>query len=180
MIKRVTVYCGSRSGVDNTLVDLLEDLATLFAQRGITLIYGGGSIGLMGILADKLLSKKGKVIGVIPFFLNDMEVGHKGLDELILVNSMHERKEKMAELTEAFLILPGGIGTMDEFFEILTWKQLGLHAKPIAVLNHNDYYEHLKTQLSGMVEKGFLGKSGLQLFNFYDSLLEYKTQFLDR
>jgi len=180
MIKKVTVYCGSRSGVDASLIDLLEDLANLFAKRGITLIYGGGSIGLMGILADKILDKKGKVIGVIPLFLNDREVGHTGLDDLIVVNSMHERKEKMAELSDSFLILPGGIGTMDEFFEILTWKQLGLHNKPIAVLNHNGYYDHLKTQLSGMVEKGFLHGSGLQLFDFYNSIKEYKRQFLDK
>lgn len=126
------------------------------ANENLTLIYGGGSVGLMGVLADAVMEHGGKVIGVIPRFLYEKEVGHDGVSELIIVDSMHERKQKMAELSQGFIAMPGGIGTMEELFEIFTWSQLALIKKPVAVFNVNQFYDDIIHFLSKMVKEGFI------------------------
>ena len=155
-MKSICVYCGSNFNGDPILRNAIEALATVLVAENITLIYGGGSVGVMGVIADDVLEKKGEVIGVIPQFLMDKEVGHKGLTEMIVTENMHQRKQKMADLSDGFIILPGGFGTLEEFFEVLTWLQLGLHAKPIGVLNVNGFYDPLFMQLDVMVKNRFL------------------------
>lgn len=132
------------------------ELGALLAAEGIGLVYGGGSIGLMGALADAVLAKGGEVIGIIPHHLIAMEVGHRQLTSLIAVDSMHARKHQMADLSDAFIALPGGIGTAEELLEVFTWLQLGIHAKPVAILNINGYFDHLLQFLAHMEESGFL------------------------
>jgi uncharacterized protein (TIGR00730 family) len=152
----ICVFCGSASGHAKVYAEAARTTGTLLARAGHTLIYGGGNVGLMGILADAVLQQNGKVTGVIPEFLMEKEVGHTGLTEMIVVRTMHERKQKMAHLAEAFLMLPGGWGTLDETAEILTWKQLGLIRQPVALLNTNGFYNALMRQMDVMVEEGFL------------------------
>lgn len=156
MIKSICVYCGANFNGDRNLKAVVEELASLMAQNHIKLVFGGGSVGVMGLIADAVLTKGGEAIGVIPQFLMDKEVGHKGLTEMIVTENMHQRKQKMADIADAFLILPGGFGTLEEFFEVLTWLQLGLHQKPIAVLNINGFYDFLFKQMDVMVEQKFL------------------------
>ncbi|WP_199138642.1 TIGR00730 family Rossman fold protein [Pedobacter sp. ASV12] len=155
-MKSICVYCGSNFNGDPILQKAIEDLALTLANQQITLVYGGGSVGVMGVLADQVLEQQGQVIGVIPQFLMDKEVGHKGLTQLIVTENMHQRKQKMADLCDGFIILPGGFGTLEEFFEVLTWLQLGLHAKPIGVLNVNGFYDPLFLQMDVMVQHRFL------------------------
>jgi uncharacterized protein (TIGR00730 family) len=152
----VCVFCGSSAGKDAVYADAALETGEILARAGHTLIYGGGNIGLMGIVADAALSSGGKVIGVIPDFLMKREVGHRGLTELIEVRSMHERKKKMADLTDAFVALPGGWGTLDELAEILTWRQLGLINQPIGLLNINSFFTPLVSQMETMLENGFI------------------------
>lgn len=134
----------------------VEDLSAILVEKDITLVYGGGRVGVMGLIADKMLAKGGKVIGIIPEFLMNKEVGHHGLTELIITENMHQRKQKMADLSEGVITLPGGYGTMEEFFEVLTWLQLGLHHKPIGLLNVVGFYDFLLKQLDVMVDQKFL------------------------
>ena len=155
-MKSICVYCGSNFNGDPILRTAIEELATVLVAENIKLVYGGGSVGVMGVIADDVLEKKGEVIGVIPQFLMDKEVGHKGLTEMIITENMHQRKQKMADLSDGFIILPGGFGTLEEFFEVLTWLQLGLHTKPIGVLNVNRFYDPLFMQLDVMVKNRFL------------------------
>ncbi len=155
-MKSICVYCGSNFNGDPILQKAIEDLAFILADQQITLVYGGGSVGVMGVLANKVLEQQGQVIGVIPQFLMDKEVGHKGLTQLVVTENMHQRKQKMADLCDGFIILPGGFGTLEEFFEVLTWLQLGLHAKPIGVLNVNGFYDPLFQQMDVMVQHRFL------------------------
>jgi hypothetical protein len=162
-MKAICVYCGSNFNGDVGLRKAIEDLAQTLASQNITLIFGGGSVGVMGLIADETLKRKGKVIGVIPQFLMDKEVGHSGLTEMIVTENMHQRKQKMADLADGFVILPGGFGTMEEFFEVLTWLQLGLHTKPIGVLNVNGFYDPLFAQLDVMVEQRFLKQNNRDL-----------------
>jgi len=162
-MKSLCVYCGSNFNGDPILRNAIEELATVLVAEDIKLVYGGGSVGVMGVIADDILKKKGEVIGVIPQFLMDKEVGHKGLTEMIITENMHQRKQKMADLSDGFVILPGGFGTLEEFFEVLTWLQLGLHAKPIGVLNVNAFYDALFTQLDVMVEHRFLKQTNRDL-----------------
>lgn len=162
-IKSILVYCGANAGTNPVYRNAAIDLGNLFLNEKITLVYGGGSIGLMGIIADTILGAKGNVIGVIPGFLNVKEVGHKGLTKLHEVKSMHERKALMEKLCDGVIVLPGGYGTFDEMFEMLTWSQLGLHAKPIGILNVNGYYDHLIAQLDKMVAEGFLHPNNRRL-----------------
>lgn len=140
------------------------------ADKQITLVYGGARIGLMGAVADGALSSGGKVYGVIPEFLRSKEIAHEGLTELILVNSMHERKIKMNELSDGVIALPGGFGTMEELFEMLTWAQLGLHKKPIALLNTNGFYNFLLNAIEIMVDEGFLKKTNQQMLLVDDDI----------
>jgi hypothetical protein len=148
-------------GNDSVYAQAAQELADLFIQSNSTLVYGGGNVGLMGVIADSILSGGGNVIGVIPDFLLQREVGHKGVTELIVVNSMHERKKRMADLADAFIAIPGGLGTLDELAEILTWKQLGLINKPIGLLNTNSYFTPLIAQMEKMVTEGFLKQHSL-------------------
>lgn len=153
---RICVFCGSSVGADPRYQAGAENLGRLLAARGIEVVYGGGSVGLMGALADATLAAGGRVIGVIPRTLWEREVGHRGLTALHIVESMHERKALMAELADAFVALPGGAGTLEEFSEVWTWAQLGLHAKPCGLLDIGGYYDPLIAFLDRMVEQRFL------------------------
>lgn len=157
----ICVFCGSASGNNPVYADAAKELASLLCTAKSTLIYGGGNIGLMGILADEVMRGGGKVIGVIPDFLMNKEVGHAGISKLEVVGSMHERKRRMADLADAFIALPGGWGTLDELAEILTWKQLGLVKAPVGLLNTKDYFHSLVNQMETMVKEGFLYSKNL-------------------
>lgn len=154
-MKSIVVFCGSSSGTNPIYTEVTKQLGEKMVERDITLIYGAGNVGLMGTVADAVLDKGGKVIGAIPKFLEDKEVAHYGLSELIVTDTMHERKQKMADIAEGIIALPGGIGTLDELFEIFTWQQLGLHSHPIGLLNINGYYDHLIRHIAHMTDEGF-------------------------
>jgi uncharacterized protein (TIGR00730 family) len=155
-MKRITVFCGSSSGNKEIFRDKASMLGKALVQRNIDLVYGGATIGMMGILADVVLQQGGKVYGVLPRFLQMKELAHQRLTELILVDTMHERKTKMNELCDGVLALPGGFGTLEELFEMLTWAQLGLHQKAVGLLNIAGFYDNLKAMTNTMVENGFL------------------------
>jgi len=155
-LKRLAVFCGSSNGASDLYIEGAKALGKELAKRNITLVYGGASVGVMGTVADAVLEEGGHVIGVMPSFLEEREISHKNLSELIVVGSMHERKAKMAELVDGFITLPGGPGTLEEFFEIFTWAQLGLHQKPCGLLNINDYYTPLISLFNHMTQEQFL------------------------
>ena len=155
-MKRVCVFCGSNAGIRAEYGIAAQGLATVLARRGLGLVYGGGNIGLMGMLADSMLEAGGEVIGVIPQSLVAKEVAHHDVTELRVVDTMHQRKALMNELSDAFIALPGGFGTLDEFFEILTWSQLGIHAKPSGLLNVSGYYDSLLAMLDHAVAERLL------------------------
>jgi uncharacterized protein (TIGR00730 family) len=155
-LRSVTVYCGSNRGADPMFAERTRELAHLLAGSGIRVVYGGSHAGLMGVLADAAMEAGGEVIGVMPRALVDLEVAHTGLSDLRVVGSMHERKAQMAELADAFIALPGGIGTLEELIEVYTWSQLGLHRKPLGVLNVNGYYDALGAFLDAAVGQRFL------------------------
>jgi uncharacterized protein (TIGR00730 family) len=169
-LRSLIVYCGAAKGNNPVYENAAKELAREMVRRNIQLVYGGGSIGLMGVLADEVLRCGGKVIGVIPAFLNIAEVGHTGLTELHEVNSMHERKALMEKLADAAIALPGGFGTLDETFEMLTWAQLQIHTKPIGLLNVNGYYDLLNQQMDRMVEEEFLNLQNRKLLFSSDSI----------
>lgn len=156
MLTSLCVYCGSASGNSARFADAAKALAATLVQRQIRLIYGGGNIGLMGVLADEVMRLGGTVIGVIPKALVNLDVAHHQLTELIVVKDMHERKATMAALSDGFIVLPGGIGTLEELFESLTWLQLNLHQKPIGVINTDHFYDGLFHFLDNTVAHGFL------------------------
>ncbi|WP_204336032.1 LOG family protein [Leptobacterium flavescens] len=155
-MERIVVFCGSSEGNDQKVIDEARALGRRFAELEIALVYGAAKIGVMGQLAKACLDHHGKVIGVIPEFLKMKEVVHLGLTELYTTRNMHERKLKMHELSDAIIALPGGFGTLEELFEMITWAQLGLHQKPVGLLNTNGFYDHLLKFLEHMVKKGFL------------------------
>ena len=155
-MKSIAVFCGSSPGLNPIYKDATKKLGEIMGMQDITLVYGAGNVGLMGVVADAALSKKGKVIGTIPQFLVDKEVAHYGITELIITKTMHERKQKMVDVAEGVIVLPGGIGTLDEFFEMFTRQQLGLHDKPIGILNVNGFYDHILAHIRFMVKEGFL------------------------
>ncbi|QAZ67793.1 LOG family protein [Solidesulfovibrio carbinolicus] len=155
-MQSVCVFCGSSSGADPIYVDVADRLGKLLAAEGITLVYGGACVGLMGAVADATLAAGGKAIGVLPDFLRRKELAYPRLTELFVVSSMHERKARMAELADGFIALPGGMGTLEEFCEIITWAQLGLHQKPCCLLNVQEYYEPLLRFVDRMAGEGFL------------------------
>jgi uncharacterized protein (TIGR00730 family) len=163
MLKRICVFCGSSSGLRAVYAQAAQAVGRLLCRRGIALVYGGGNVGLMGVLADACLAQGGQVIGVIPQALVDREVAHIGLTELRVVKSMHERKAVMAELSDAFVALPGGYGTWEELFEMLTWSQLGLQRKPCGLLNVNGYYDPLLELANEAVSEGFLREANRHL-----------------
>ncbi len=153
---RIAVFCGASTGHDTSILEAAQSMARAIARSGSGIVFGGGRVGLMGILADAALDAGAEVIGVIPGFMIGKELAHEGLTELIVVRDMHERKMRMHELSQAVVALPGGFGTMDELFELLTWRQLGLHAKPIGLLNVNGFYDPLLGQAARMERDGFL------------------------
>ena len=155
-MKSICVYCGSSAGVSPRYAEQARAMGGALAERGITLVYGGGKVGLMGAIADEVLRRGGQVTGVIPQALLDKEVGHRGLTQLHVVKNMHERKAMMAELSDGFIAMPGGIGTLEELFEVFTWSQLRFHDKPIGILNTDGYYDALLGFVAHMVEQGFL------------------------
>ncbi len=169
-IKTLCVFCGSRAGLDPDHEFAARKLGHAIADRGIKLVYGGGDIGLMSIVARAALEKGGHVTGVIPEFIQDFEVGNPGLSELIVVESMHERKRKMFELADGFVSLPGGLGTLDETMEIITWKQLQQHRKPVVLVNINDYWRTLLELIQSVVDSGY-GHHGIaNLFSVVDGV----------
>ena len=155
-MKAIQVFCGSSSGKNPVFAQAAEDLGRIFIDQNIELVYGAGNVGLMGIIANTMLAKGGKVIGVIPEFLMKKEVGHRGLTELIIVDGMHTRKVEMYKRAQGTIVLPGGFGTLDELFEMLTLAQLEQHPYPIGILNINGYFDHLLAQLDRMVQEEFL------------------------
>jgi uncharacterized protein (TIGR00730 family) len=155
-MKSVAVYCGSSGGANPIHKEQAELMGQTLAEAGLTLVYGGGCVGLMGAVADATLRHGGRAIGVIPDFLADKELAHRGLTELHIVKTMHERKLMMADLADAFVAMPGGYGTLEELFEVLTWGQLGLHHKPVGVLNVAGYYDHLLALLDHFRDEAFL------------------------
>lgn len=155
-LRSICVYCGANYNGDPQLAAAIENLAKVFVERNINLVYGGGKVGVMGLIADAVLKLGGTATGVIPGFLMEKEVGHTGLTQLIITENMHQRKQQMADLADGFVILPGGFGTLEEFFEVLTWLQLGLHNKPIGVLNVDGFYDPLFAQMDMMVARKFL------------------------
>jgi uncharacterized protein (TIGR00730 family) len=162
-LRSLCVFCGSSAGRQPEYAAAARDLGRLLAERSVRLVYGGGNVGLMGVLADEVLAHGGQVIGVIPEHLMAKELGHAQVTELRVVGSMHERKALMADLSDAFVALPGGIGTLEELLEILTWAQLGLHAKPCGLLDVCDYYRPLREMLAHAAAEGFLSPEHQQL-----------------
>lgn len=174
-MKSITVFCGSSFGSEDIYKEQAVLLGKTLAKNNIQLIYGGANVGLMGAVADGALQSGGKVVGVLPYFLQSKEIAHKQLTELILVETMHERKTKMNELCDGVIVLPGGYGTLEEFFEMITWAQLGLHQKPIGILNIDGFYDDLINLVQNMVEKGFLkqiNRDMLLISNDIGNLLE--------
>lgn len=177
-MKRVTVFCGSSFGTDDIYKTQAALLGQALAEQSIGLVYGGANVGLMGAVADGVLDKGGEVIGVLPNFLRSKEIAHEHLTELILVETMHERKTKMNDLCDGVIALPGGFGTLEELFEMLTWAQLGLHNKPIAILNIDGFYDALITFIQTTVDKGFLKEANRQMLLISDNIpdLLYKMK----
>ena len=168
-MKSISVFCGANFNGDPVLLKAIEDLADVFVKKDITLVFGGGRVGVMGLIADAMLVRGGRAIGVIPQFLMDKEVGHTGLTELIITENMHQRKQKMADISDGIITMPGGFGTMEEFFEVLTWLQLGLHNNPIGLLNVGGFYNPLLLQMDRMVDQKFLKPINRELVLSHDN-----------
>jgi len=162
-MKYICVFCGSQTGNDQVYARTTAELARAIVARGMGVVYGGGSIGLMGVLADATLAAGGRITGVIPQALAEREIAHDGLSELRIVTSMHERKALMADLSDAFIALPGGYGTLDELCEAITWTQLGIHDKPIGLLNVNGYFDSLLALFDHAVANGFVSHDNRKL-----------------
>lgn len=168
-VQRLCVFCGSSPGKKPQYLEMAKAFGIFVAEQKITLVYGGAKVGVMGAVADAALRAGGEVYGVIPRHLQEREVAHDGLTKLYIVNSMHERKAKMAELSDAFVALPGGAGTLEELFEIWTWAQLGLHVKPCGLLNTDGYYNHLIAMINHMTDEGFLGHQYKAMMHIADT-----------
>ena len=164
------VFCGARFGIDPGSREVATRLGGLLARKGITLVYGGGGVGLMGLVANAALEAGGRVVGVIPRFLLQREAGHPALSETVVVETMHERKLQMFERSDAFVVLPGGIGTLEELFEVLSWRTLGLHTKPIVIVDQGGYWQPLAALLRGVVEGGFAERTHLDHVAFVSDL----------
>ncbi|SHF11041.1 hypothetical protein SAMN05443144_105200 [Fodinibius roseus] len=169
MLNRICVYCGSSPGKREEYTAGAKKLAELLVQQNVELVYGGASVGIMGALADTVLENGGKVTGIIPEDLVKKEVAHKGLTDLQVVSSMHERKFAMAEQSDGFIALPGGLGTIEELFEVLTWSQLGFHQKPVGLLNVCGYYDHLSSFLDHAVSEEFVKQDHRQILMVEDN-----------
>lgn len=173
-IKRIAVYCGASKGNNPEYVKAAYDLGKYFAEQEIELVFGAGSVGIMGAIQDGVLDHGGKAIGVMPKLLDEREITSQKVSELILVDSMHERKQKMSELADAFVIAPGGAGSLEEFFEVYSWAQIGLHQKPIGIYNINHFYDPLQRLIQHMIDEGFIDakyQNLAQLFETPDALL---------
>jgi uncharacterized protein (TIGR00730 family) len=168
----ILVYCGANPGNKAIYKETAVALGKEIVKRNMRLVYGGGTLGLMGTIANAVLEEKGEVIGIIPDFLDKMEVGHPNLTEIHIVETMHQRKAMMETLCDGIITLPGGYGSMDELFEILSWAQLGLHQKPVGVLNVNGFYDHIIKQLDVMVEEGFLKPQNRRILLVSDNIDE--------
>jgi len=180
-MKYIAVFCGSSEGRDTQIINQAYQLGETFAKKQIALVFGAAKIGIMGQVANGVLDNQGEVIGVIPHFLKTKEIVHDNLTELVITENMHDRKVIMYERSDAFIIIPGGFGTMDEFFEITTWGQLGLHTKPIGILNSNGYYDALIAQCKMMVSKGFLKQENLDavvIDSTIDGLLDKMNNYV--
>ncbi|HEX5227216.1 MAG TPA: TIGR00730 family Rossman fold protein [Bryobacteraceae bacterium] len=187
MTKRIAVFCGSSLGARSSYAEAAVSLARYLAAKRIGIVYGGGNVGLMGTLADAGLEAGAEVIGVIPQSLERKEIGHAGLSDLRVVGSMHERKALMAELADAFIALPGGFGTFEEFCEVLTWTQLGLHRKPCGILNVDGYYDHLLKLFDHAAEEGFVKPPHRQMViadhrpeSLVERMLEYRMPIVEK
>lgn len=179
-VRSICVFCGASTGVNPAYREAAIALGQTIAQRGLTLVYGGGAVGLMGIVADAAMAAGGEVIGIIPQALKDAEVGHSGLTRLEIVDGMHARKSRMAELSDAFVALPGGLGTLEELFEVWTWGQLGYHAKPLGLLDVNGFYSKLGSFLDHVVDEGFVRpqhRAMLQLADTPTELLDVMARY---
>ncbi|MFK5972744.1 MAG: TIGR00730 family Rossman fold protein [Flavobacteriaceae bacterium] len=169
-MKSIVVFCGSSEGNDQEIISAAKELGKVFAKQNIILVYGGAKIGIMGIMAQSALDNGGNVIGIIPDFLKSKEVFHSGLSQLIITKNMHDRKLKMHELSDGIIALPGGYGTLEELFEMITWAQLGLHQNPIGILNTNGFYDDLLKMLKKMVTQGFLKQENYELLLVDDNV----------
>jgi uncharacterized protein (TIGR00730 family) len=174
-IGSLCVFCGSRFGNDPLYEQTARELGAVLADKGIRLIYGGGGMGLMGVVANAVMENGGEVIGVIPKFLDEMEVGKLDITKLIITNNMHERKSKMFELSDGFISLPGGLGTLDETFEILTWKQLKVHSKPVIILDVAGYWSELSALISALIFKGFANQNIMGMYHVVSNTAEVFT-----
>jgi uncharacterized protein (TIGR00730 family) len=187
MVKRICVFCGSSNGARPGYVTAAQELGVALANAGVGLVYGGGKVGLMGAVADAAMRAGGEVIGVIPQVLVDKEVGHHGLTELHIVKSMHERKAMMEDLSEGFIAMPGGFGTLEEFCEILTWAQLGFHRKPCGILNVDGYYDAMLAFFDYTVTEGFvrpINRAAIVVentpTNMVSTILTYQPPIVDK
>ena len=169
-MKSVAIFCASSPGFDEVYMNSAYCAGQKLADEGLRIVYGGGHVGLMGAVANGALAQGGEVIGVIPDFLNSKEIGHKGVTQLYVVESMHERKQMMNDLSDGVITLPGGFGTMEELFEMITWGQLGLHSKPIGLLNINGFYDHLILFVNHMVESGLLSAENRDMLLVSDTI----------
>lgn len=186
-MKNICVFCGSSAGTDTIYTEVTQELARLFIDNQYTLVYGGGKIGLMGVMADEMLKNGGKVIGVIPDFLWQKEVGHRSITHLINVETMQERKDILIQKSDAFIALPGGFGTLDEIFEVISLAQLQLHKKPCAFLNINGFYDYLDKFITHAFHEGFIAKAYYDMLiieskpaTLIDRLLHYTPPCLDK
>lgn len=168
-MQNICVYCASSSKIDSKYVETAKRLGSLLAENNMQLVYGGGSVGLMGILADSVLDKGGKVTGIIPKFMVEAEWQHDGLTKLILTETMHERKEKMAAMSNAVVALPGGCGTLEELLEVITWKQLGIYQNPIIIVNVDGYYNHLLAQFQQAADELFMRPQHLDMWTVVET-----------
>jgi len=178
-MKKIAVFCGSSLGFNEIYKNDAIKLGNHFAENNISLVYGGGKIGMMGILADTILEKKGEVIGVIPGLLRHEEVAHTSITEMIVTKTMSKRKVKISKLVDGYIALPGGFGTLDEIFEALTLSQLGIESKPVGILNTNGFFNHLIHQLDVMVTEGYLKQSNKEMLLMSDSVEDLILQMLN-
>ncbi|MEE2698550.1 MAG: TIGR00730 family Rossman fold protein [Pseudomonadota bacterium] len=169
-INSVCVFCGSKNGKHPIYEESARRLGEIMAERSVSLVYGGGRIGLMGVVSDTILERGGKVVGVLPKFLKDLEVANDKVTELIITNTMHERKNLMFKISDGFVVLPGGLGTLDEILEILTWKQLRLHSKPVVILNVDGYWSPLSDLVNSTIDGDFAHPGVKELFTMVDSV----------
>ena len=175
-LSSICVFCGSNGGAQAAYLEAAEAVGRGLAQRGVRVVYGGGKVGMMGAVADAARAAGGEVVGVIPRAIFDLEIGHTGLDDLRVVGSMHERKALMAELSDAFIALPGGVGTLEELFEVYTWAQLGIHSKPLGLIDVADYYQPLVAFLDHAVQERFLRPETRTLLAVSDGLDDLLAQ----